>query len=165
MSSWSTNNYGNVFLAYYEPNCSENKWNAEPVPAGSWCHKGSACMHNYKQTDSVTSTVYHIRSIGPDLNSKYFSRCKSALQKDVLKLEQKQDQHFSSLATKNDQQLENKIKTLLTEIQAIKEKKVELEIKQENWYRSLEDSFEKLKGEFDNFDKKLEHKLSKLVSD
>ncbi len=73
MTEWSINNYGNDFLAYYQPDCSENKWMVEHVPAVLWCF-GSRCMHRYEKTDNVTNTVYNIRSMDPNQNSKYFKK-------------------------------------------------------------------------------------------
>ncbi len=150
--TWGINNYGNDLLAYYHPDCLENKWKAQNVPAGIWCvDTGSECMHNYKKTDSVSNTVYKIQSIGPDPNSKYFkTSCKSALQNDVLKLEQKQDKHFSSLATKNDQHYKQ-TDTLLSEIEAMKNTIAELKLNQENQYKSLIDLIKNLKDDFEIF--------------
>ncbi len=127
MSKWSINNYGNDFLAYYQPNCFENKWKAEHIPAGFECY-GSACMFFYEKNDSVTNTVYKIQSIGPNPNSKYFwTSCVNqvVLWKDLLDIQQKQDLQFLSLSAKIDL-LEKRINTLLMENEALKNKSVGL---------------------------------------
>ncbi len=152
MRYWTTNNYGNGFLAFYQPNCFESKWKAETIPAGQWCSLGSNCMQEYIKTDNVTNTTYKIQSIGPNPNSKYFKTSCSQIS-------------INNELMAKDEQLEKQIQTISTEILALKNTNVELESKLEDNYRSLEDSIEKLKDEFDNFVLKLDHKLSKLVSD
>ncbi len=165
MTEWSINNYGNEFLAYYQLNCSETKWNAVHVPAGRWCYI-SRCMHLFEKTDSVTKTTYKIQSLGPDPNSKYFKT--SCTQKpinsgtmDSVRIENQNksvsgtdllnvQQNSASIATKNDQ-LEKRIDFLSTEIQALKNKTVELESNQKNHYKNWEDWIKKLKDDFEIF--------------
>ncbi len=177
---WSINNFGNDFLAYYQPNCSENKWKAELVPAGLWCH-GSRCMHQYEKTDKVTKIKHKIQSIGPDPNSTYFKTSCEQVQvnnqtvdtvkvehltkmissEDLPNYQQKQDQHFSSLDANNDQ-LEKRTDTILTENQGLKNANIELESNRENLCRRFENLIEKLKNDFDNFAIRLDDKLNKL---
>ncbi len=178
MEEWEINNYGNAFLAYYQPNCSENKWKAENIPAGCWRYQlGDKYRYKY---DSVTKTSSKFQSIGPNPNSKYFkTSCSHVVVKNQtenlvpVNMENKLvscadlknlQQNFSSLATKTEQHYKQ-TETLLTEIQDLKNKTVELESKQENHFRCLKDSIAKLKEDFNNFVIKLDHKLSKLVGD
>ncbi len=71
VTSWSINNFGNEFLAYYQPNCSENKWKAKLIPAGLGSNN-FICMDCYTKLDRETNTEYQIQSIGPNPNSTYY---------------------------------------------------------------------------------------------
>ncbi len=145
MTEWSINNYGNDFLAYFEPECSEKKWNATVIPAGLIC-TGARCMHNYEKIDSVTNTKHKIQSIGPDPNSKYFNTsCKifDTVRDNKNKLASL-PKDLENLRTK-DKELEKKIEDLMKENQALKENAAQSELKLEHMFRNLEDSFERLR--------------------
>lgn len=67
MRRWSIDNHHNSLLAYYESDCSVNKWYFKIIAAG----------HNFDSRNLfdrkfVTNTTYKRLSFGPDLNSKYF---------------------------------------------------------------------------------------------
>ncbi len=70
MSSWSVNNHHNAILAYFEADCSEDKWDTKYIPAGYSWDSTYASGHNKK--DRVTNTTDTIQSFGPDPNSPYF---------------------------------------------------------------------------------------------
>ncbi len=77
MSKWSINNHRNALLAYFEPDCSETKWNSTFIPAIR--HPYILGVHYLKKFDSVTNTTYKIQSFGPDPNSTYFqTSCNSS---------------------------------------------------------------------------------------
>jgi len=64
MSKWSIDNHHNAFLAYYEQDCSEKKWDLAFIKAGH--DEGSIGMWFHAKTDSVTQKTYKIQSFGPD---------------------------------------------------------------------------------------------------
>ncbi len=70
LDRWSMDNHHNDLLAYYEPDCSVNKWSPEFIAAGHW--RNSTDIYNFMKTDNVTKIRYKIQSFGPLQNSSYY---------------------------------------------------------------------------------------------
>lgn len=81
MTTWSINNHGNQFIAYFQKDCSEDKWKALFIQAGQWDE--SASIYKHKITDWATNTQHKIQSFGPDTNSSYYQiSCKNTSYKN-----------------------------------------------------------------------------------
>lgn len=73
---WYIDHYGNDFMAYFEPNCSEKRLTADVISAQTedGCCHSNTFIKKYRRTkkDILTGFTVGIQSVGPKNDSEYF---------------------------------------------------------------------------------------------
>ncbi len=164
---WSINNHHNDLLAYYEPDCAENKRKAKFIKAGH--NSYSRDVHELRIKDSVTGTMNKIQSFGPDLNSTYFrTSCNSSVfntTESLKTLESTTEREISM-----DANLDKRFRTLTNHIVELQTNQINIRKERTYYLRNFTETVTELKQEVQNSTAKIKSErndfgFAKLITD